>query len=65
MGVRTVAEGVESAEVLTALALIGVDFAQGNWVRRAVPLVQIHTVVGSLDDSGLQRTLQVPLVSAR
>jgi diguanylate cyclase (GGDEF)-like protein len=65
MGVRTVAEGVESAEVLTALALIGVDFAQGNWVRRAVPLVQIHTVVGSLDDSGLQRTLQVPLVNAR
>ena len=64
-GARTVAEGVESAEVLTALALIGVDFAQGNWVRRAVPLVQIHTVVGSLDDSGMQRTLQVPLVSAR
>jgi EAL domain-containing protein (putative c-di-GMP-specific phosphodiesterase class I) len=46
MGVRTVAEGVEGEEVLEALALIGVDFAQGNWVRRAVPLVQVHAVVG-------------------
>ena len=47
MGMRTVAEGVETAEVLDALSLIGVDFAQGNWVRRAVPLVQIPTLVGS------------------
>jgi hypothetical protein len=51
--------------VLTALALIGVDFAQGNWLRRAVPLVQIHTVVGSADDSGLQRALPMPAVSSR
>jgi diguanylate cyclase (GGDEF)-like protein len=65
MGVRTVAEGVESAEVMTALALIGVDFAQGNWVRRAVPLVQVHTVVGSPDDSGLQRKLSQSALSAR
>ncbi len=47
MGVRTVAEGVESAEVLEALSLIGVDYAQGYHVRRAVPLVQVHTMVGS------------------
>ena len=44
------AEGVESADVLATLALIGVNFAQGNWVRRAVPLVQMHTLVGSPDD---------------
>ena len=31
------------------LPLIGVNFAQGNWVRRAVPLVQMHTLVGSPD----------------
>jgi diguanylate cyclase (GGDEF)-like protein len=42
MGVRTVAEGVESESILGALALIGVDFAQGWHVRRPVPLVQIN-----------------------
>ena len=41
MGVRTVAEGVESENVLAALALIGVEFAQGFHVQRAVPLEQI------------------------
>jgi diguanylate cyclase (GGDEF)-like protein len=56
MGVRTVAEGVESEEVLAALALIGVDFAQGMHVRRPVPLVQIHEeVVRSGDTSNIRR----------
>ena len=41
MGVRTVAEGVENESVLAALALIGVEFAQGFHVQRAVPLEQI------------------------
>jgi diguanylate cyclase (GGDEF)-like protein len=41
MGVYTVAEGVENESVLAALALIGVDFAQGFHVRGAVPLEQI------------------------
>jgi diguanylate cyclase (GGDEF)-like protein len=64
MGVRTVAEGVESEEVLEALSLIGVDFAQGNWVRRAVPLVQIHTVVGSREEH-VARGAPLRSVSAR
>lgn len=64
MGVRTVAEGVETAEVLEALSLIGVDFAQGNWVRRAVPLVQVHTATGSREESGRQRVLDPALLSA-
>jgi len=56
MGVRTVAEGVESEEVLAALALIGVDFAQGMHVRRPVPLVQIHEeVIRSGDTSNIRR----------
>jgi EAL domain-containing protein (putative c-di-GMP-specific phosphodiesterase class I) len=56
MGVRTVAEGVESEEVLEVLALIGVDFAQGMHVRRPVPLVQIHEeVVRSGDTSNIRR----------
>jgi EAL domain-containing protein (putative c-di-GMP-specific phosphodiesterase class I) len=45
MGMRTVAEGVENEEVLGALALIGVDYAQGMYIRRPVPLVQIHEEV--------------------
>src|SRR5690606_10497456 len=65
MGVRTVAEGVETAEVLDALSLIGVDFAQGNWVRRAVPLVQIHTVVGSREEGSRADTVDAPLLSVR
>ncbi len=56
MGVRTVAEGVESEEVLGALALIGVDFVQGWHVRRPVPLVQVHEeVVRSGDTSNIRR----------
>ena len=58
MGVRTVAEGVESEEVLGALALIGVDYAQGMHVRRPVPLVQIHEEVarGSGDTGNIRRS---------
>ena len=56
MGVRTVAEGVESESILGALALIGVDFAQGMHVRRPVPLVQIHEeVIHSGETSNVRR----------
>lgn len=55
MGIRTVAEGVEDAEVLTALALIGVDFAQGWHVGRPVPLVQIHPESGDLHEPVVRR----------
>jgi diguanylate cyclase (GGDEF)-like protein len=65
MGVRTVAEGVETAEVFESLSLIGVDFAQGNWVRRAVPLVQIHTLVGNGGDQRLPAPPEGQGVTAR
>ena len=42
MGVRTVAESVENESVLAALALIGVDFAQGFHISRPVPVEQIQ-----------------------
>jgi diguanylate cyclase (GGDEF)-like protein len=42
MGVRTVAESVENENVLAALALIGVDFAQGFHISRPVPMEQIQ-----------------------
>jgi diguanylate cyclase (GGDEF)-like protein len=59
MGMRTVAEGVESEEVMAALALIGVDFAQGYHVRRPVPLVQMKEEVArsSGDTSSLRRAV--------
>lgn len=44
MGVRTVAESVENESVLEALALIGVDFAQGFHIRQPVPLEQLQLI---------------------
>jgi EAL domain-containing protein (putative c-di-GMP-specific phosphodiesterase class I) len=41
MGVKTVAESVESAEILSALMLVGVDFAQGFHIHRPVPMLEI------------------------
>jgi EAL domain-containing protein (putative c-di-GMP-specific phosphodiesterase class I) len=60
MGVRTVAEGVESEAVLAALALIGVDFAQGMHVRPPVPLVQIHEEVSGTGDTSTVRRAALP-----
>jgi diguanylate cyclase (GGDEF)-like protein len=59
MGMRTVAEGVENEEVMAALALIGVDFAQGYHVRRPVPLVQMKEEVArsSGETSSLRRAV--------
>lgn len=41
MGIKTVAESVEDQSVLSALTRVGVDFAQGFFLGRPVPL---HTV---------------------
>jgi EAL domain-containing protein (putative c-di-GMP-specific phosphodiesterase class I) len=48
MGVRTVAEGVEDAEMLAAIALIGVDFVQGSHLSPAVPLEQMLPQEGAV-----------------
>jgi diguanylate cyclase (GGDEF)-like protein len=42
MGVLTVAESVENENVLAALALIGVDFAQGFHISQPLPLEQLR-----------------------
>jgi len=52
MGVHTVAESVENEDVLAALALIGVDFAQGFHIAQPVPLEQLQL--------GAPRQAQVP-----
>jgi EAL domain-containing protein (putative c-di-GMP-specific phosphodiesterase class I) len=63
MGMRTVAEGVETEEVLATLALIGVDFAQGSHIRRPVPLVQMLQA-GAGGEEALVRRVAAPLPAA-
>ena len=41
MGVKTVAESVENADILAALLLVGVDFAQGYHISRPTPMMDI------------------------
>jgi diguanylate cyclase (GGDEF)-like protein/PAS domain S-box-containing protein len=41
MGVKTVAESVENADILAALLLVGVDFAQGYHISRPMPMMDI------------------------
>ena len=47
MGKRTVAEYVESAEILAQLKEIGVDFAQGYGIERPRPLAEFEQTVAS------------------
>jgi len=44
MSIRTVAECVEDAAALNALVSIGIDFAQGFYVQKPIPLTQIGTL---------------------
>jgi diguanylate cyclase (GGDEF)-like protein/PAS domain S-box-containing protein len=41
MGVQTIAEGVTSAAVVERLRILGVDYAQGNWISPPRPLVAV------------------------
>jgi len=41
MGIQTVAESVESEEILTALVVVGVDFAQGFHLALPVPMLDM------------------------
>jgi diguanylate cyclase (GGDEF)-like protein/PAS domain S-box-containing protein len=41
MGIKTVAESVESEDILAALLLVGVDFAQGFHLGRPLPLLEL------------------------
>ena len=38
MGIRTIAERVDSAEVLTRLADIGIEYAQGHYIAAPQPV---------------------------
>jgi diguanylate cyclase (GGDEF)-like protein/PAS domain S-box-containing protein len=41
MGIKTVAESVENAAILTSATLVGVDFAQGYHLGRPMPLPEL------------------------
>ena len=51
MGKKTIAEFVESDDILTALREIGVDYAQGYAVGRPEPL---DVAFGVIDDRNLE-----------
>jgi EAL domain-containing protein (putative c-di-GMP-specific phosphodiesterase class I) len=54
MNIRTVAERVDSAEVLARLADIGIQYAQGNYISAPQPVAVLETLVG-VDSPGLRR----------
>ncbi len=43
MGLRTIAEYVESADILAAIRALKIDFAQGYVVERPQPLLEQHS----------------------
>ncbi|MFM8973105.1 MAG: EAL domain-containing protein [Actinomycetota bacterium] len=48
LGMRVVAEGVETGEVWSALHCLGCDHAQGYWVSRPVPADAFDVVANRL-----------------
>jgi EAL domain-containing protein (putative c-di-GMP-specific phosphodiesterase class I) len=52
MGIGTIAERVDSAEVLEQLALIGVQYAQGHYIASPQPVEVLQTLIASPDASG-------------
>lgn len=64
MGVRTVAEGVEDGEVLSQLALIGVDFVQGTYVQGPVTLAQMMDPARAASPMPITDAASLPLASS-
>mgnify|MGYP001825603585 FL=1 len=54
MGIRTVAEHVESREVLDTLVAIGVEFAQGYFIARPAPVSEFERPQAVPRASGMQ-----------
>ena len=54
MNIRTIAERVDSADVLARLAEIGIQYAQGNYISAPQPVDVLATLVGT-DSAELRR----------
>ena len=68
-GSKTVAESVESADIMAALLLVGVDFAQGYHIGRPVPMMDIsyrteRESVKERNSLSLARTASLSLVTS-
>ena len=53
MGIRTIAERVDSAEVLARLADVGIQYAQGNYIGAPLPVEVLESLVA--DEPSLVR----------
>jgi diguanylate cyclase (GGDEF)-like protein/PAS domain S-box-containing protein len=65
MGIKTVAESVETEAILAALLLVGVDFAQGLHIGPPVPLREIMGHSSSSAASGRPAILQLNQSASR
>ena len=50
MGIRTIAERVDSAEVLSRLADIGIEYAQGHHIAAPQPVENLETLIAREPD---------------
>jgi len=53
MGLKTIAEYVESNEILDIIKEIGIDFAQGYGISRPEPLDELLTMLNQPDDADI------------
>ena len=53
MGIRTIAERVDSAETLTRLADVGIQYAQGNYIGAPLPVEVLESLIA--DESSVVR----------
>ena len=55
MGIATIAERVDSAEVLNQLAELGVQYAQGNYIAAPQPVEALASLVASAPEAAMAR----------
>jgi len=64
MGIKTVAESVENEQILTALTLVGVDYAQGFYLGRPMPLQTLLEQPAAAADPTQRNTMTTSAVSS-
>jgi EAL domain-containing protein (putative c-di-GMP-specific phosphodiesterase class I) len=56
MGIETIAERVDSADVLNQLADLGVQYAQGQFIASPQPVAEFAALLDSVPESAAART---------